>query len=450
MKNIKIINYFMLIGMLVLSTSCDDFLDKKPNLSLEIPESLDELEALMSAENQINQGGVSDILASDDFFHTEQALQTESNEQYVNTYLRNFIPEMYGDRIMPEWTIYYGKIYVANFCLQQIDNINRTQTNASQFDRIKGNAFFLRAYAYSELLKIFTPQYSEARLDESSIPLVLDTDINTIKDFAPLGLIYTQIFEDLDQAEILLPTIPEIRTRGSKSGVNALKARVYLTMKAYDKALDAVEKSLAIDNQLIDFNTLNPGLNLPIVPVGNQEIIFYYISGTYRLLSYNPECRVNLDLYYNYDENDLRKRIYFFRNSAGNINYKGHFTGRTNFFTGLSVSENLLIKAECAARLGDMEKAFDALNELLSSRFSTEEFIPISASEFNDPLGKILLERRKELVFRGRRWSDLKRFLGERQEDFPLTRLLGDTLIEMDESPEAFVFPIPLEENTNR
>ncbi|MFD2201812.1 RagB/SusD family nutrient uptake outer membrane protein [Shivajiella indica] len=429
--------------------ACQEFLDSKPRLDLEVPESLDELLALLSAEQRMNQGALIDIIASDDFYHTREFIESQDNPLYFNAYKRLLTPDMYADAIQPEWTTLYTQIYTANFCLQQLELTTRTAENGSDWDFVKGFALFTRAYAYSELLKVFAAKPSPQTELQISIPLVLKADINTIEEFAPLGKVYSQIFMDLEEAAPLLPDTPGIRTRGSKSAVHALAARVYLSMNEFTKALKHIDESLKIDNTLMDFNSLNPALNFP-VGLGSPEYVYYKFSGTYSQLNSNPEARIDTLLYRSYEENDLRKTVYFFINPAGNINFKGQFTGRSNYFTGLSVSESLLIKAECEARLGNMEAAFETLNTLLESRYMSGTFEPFNPSDFEDPLGFILWERRKELLFRGLRWSDLKRYLGDRKEFFPLKRVLDNQIIEMDRSPEAFVFPIPQEEFTNR
>jgi len=55
-------------------------------------------------------------------------------------------------------------------------------------------------------------------------------------------------------------------------------------------------------------------------------------------------------------------------------------------------------------------EAMFELNALLSKRWTTGTFTNLEATDPAQALNIILLERRKELLFRGLRWIDIKRF----------------------------------------
>jgi hypothetical protein len=83
------------------------------------------------------------------------------------------------------------------------------------------------------------------------------------------------------------------------------------------------------------------------------------------------------------------------------------------------------------------------LNALLVKRWKTGTFIPLTASNTDDALNKILLERRKELCFRGIRWSDLKRLNKDLKYSKTLVRVLnGQTYTLLPNDPK-YVLPIP-------
>ena len=113
-----------------------------------------------------------------------------------------------------------------------------------------------------------------------------------------------------------------------------------------------------------------------------------------------------------------------------------------SFFTGVAVDELYLIRAEAYARLNNTTAALIDLNTLLESRWKTGTFNPVTASDANEVLKKILLERRKELLFRDSRWSDIKR-LNKLQAGITLKRILNNQTYVLTPGSPAFAIPIP-------
>ncbi|MFP9100715.1 RagB/SusD family nutrient uptake outer membrane protein [Flavobacterium sp. RHBU_24] len=88
--------------------------------------------------------------------------------------------------------------------------------------------------------------------------------------------------------------------------------------------------------------------------------------------------------------------------------YWGSYDGSPLPFSGIATDEIYLIKSECLARAGKFTEAMQVLNTLLEKRWIAGTFFPLSATG-TAALDIILSERRKELVLRGLRWSDLRR-----------------------------------------
>ena len=68
--------------------------------------------------------------------------------------------------------------------------------------------------------------------------------------------------------------------------------------------------------------------------------------------------------------------------------------------------ELYLIRAECAARANDPVSAMNDVNTLLRKRWRTGSFSGYPVASAQAALDTVLLERRKELPFRGLRWTD--------------------------------------------
>ncbi|WP_187444139.1 RagB/SusD family nutrient uptake outer membrane protein [Sphingobacterium phlebotomi] len=107
-----------------------------------------------------------------------------------------------------------------------------------------------------------------------------------------------------------------------------------------------------------------------------------------------------------------------------------------------------MISAECEARVGDVDKASLALNTLLEKRWQRNEYVPILQNDRNTLLEIVLLERRKQLLKRGLRWSDLRRLNKDSRFAKVLTREIEfDGNIETYElrpNDVQYTYPIPL------
>ncbi|MGE8380626.1 MAG: RagB/SusD family nutrient uptake outer membrane protein, partial [Sphingobacterium sp.] len=175
--------------------------------------------------------------------------------------------------------------------------------------------------------------------------------------------------------------------------------------------------------RLIDFNTLNTSDEFPIQRF-NTEVLFPATTGYTDLMQYYY-VRVSPDLYQSYADADLRKVLFFEPSYSDESTYgitASYDNYPTGIFIGLTTSEAYLIRAEAAARLGRNTVALDDLNTLLKNRMETAAFQPVTEDDPLALLKLILLERRKELVSRGRRWADLKRLNQDSRFAKELTR----------------------------
>ena len=109
----------------------------------------------------------------------------------------------------------------------------------------------------------------------------------------------------------------------------------------------------------------------------------------------------------------------------------------------MSINEVYLIKAETAARAGDLEVALDYLNTLRKNRFTAESFIAIESTDQKEVLERVLLERRKELVMRGIAWRDFLRLNREPEFERKLVRKIDDQWFELPPNDSRCIWPIP-------
>ena len=85
-----------------------------------------------------------------------------------------------------------------------------------------------------------------------------------------------------------------------------------------------------------------------------------------------------------------------------------------------------MTRAECSARKGNSGAALDDLNTLLSHSWQKSDYTPLSSENDEAVLAVVLRERRKELLMRGVRWSDLRRLNKEERFAKSLVRIIDD------------------------
>lgn len=426
----------ILIGVALGSIlACDNFLDVKPQASVSTPETLKDLRALLDNENNINQHFPGLIeMGTDDYFLDYSAFSSrQAFDQGV--YLREPEPLFLTANMNQQWASSYKAVATANIVLESLERIK--DGNAAEKDRLKGEAHFIRGYAFYYLAQLYAAPYNPDG-DNSSpgIPLRLSSDFNTLSTRASVQETYEQIIADLTESFERLPEYVDYKTRPSKTAALAALARVYLAMEAYDLAFDMADAALNRYDNLIDFNELDLNASYPFEPFNDETIYFGYSSSGSLLLS-NTRANIPETLYSSYNDDDLRKYAFYFDKGDGRIGYKGYYnSGSAAYFAGLTTDELYMIRAECHARASRREQAMADLNRLLETRWQAGTYVPFRAENDDDALKRILEERRKELIFRGVRWSDLRRL--NRDDRFATTLIR-----EIDDGTSVKTYTLP-------
>ncbi|WP_286857965.1 MULTISPECIES: RagB/SusD family nutrient uptake outer membrane protein [Sphingobacterium] len=401
------------IAILLMYNSCSKYLDIQSNDALVIPKSLEDLQKLLDNTLKMNRGiGSMGEISADDYFLEQSVLATVTDIDRLNYTWRNNLYNFSND-----WSAGYVPVYSCNLVLERLAKIERTAVNASDYDRIKGTAFFARSNQYLSLLWNYAKAFqSTTAASDLGIVLRNSSDMNEKSKRSSVLECYNALIKDLHDAAEFLPQTSSHVMRPSKAAAYGLLARAYLSMAKYDSAYYYADKMLQINDDLMDFNNpdevdltgINPFLRY------NKEIVVYYeqtSNGT-------PLIRIaQMDtvLYTSFDANDLRKEAYFKSGVNGYKAFKGNYAVASNAwetvspFGGIAIDEMYLIRAECLARAGKLAEAQKDLNMLLAKRYKTGTFVPYKLTIAKDVLELILKERRKELLFRGLRWIDIKR-----------------------------------------
>ncbi|PUV24576.1 RagB/SusD family nutrient uptake outer membrane protein [Sphingobacterium athyrii] len=429
---------YMVICACCTLTACQNFLDEKPDIKLVVPRSLNDAELLLNDYSTMNtnypQYGE---LGSDDYFLTGDLWESASDIDERNTYIWADLP--YEDAT--QWRGPYKAVNNANQVLEVLAGLNASD-DPGRYARLWGEAHFFRAFAFHQLAGTFCSAYQNSTAgSEYGIPLRLTPGIDRQSLRGTLEDTYRQIILGYQAAVSNLPVENPYLGKPALRSAYAGLSRAYLDMGEFEKAYLYADSCLKIYPDLIDFNSLSNSVGLPFARF-NKEVLFPAVSKSTGLMNADRSY-VDSVLYKLYEADDLRKTLFFEASSElrDAYHFKGSFDNSSNnLFVGLSTSEIYLVKAESAARLRKIDVALSTMNSLLKSRWKTGRFVNWTERDPDKLLTMIILERRKELVYRGRRWSDLKRLNLDPRFAVVLTRKLGDQFYTLDPNSTKYAY----------
>ena len=452
-KIVLLIFFLIVCGFFI---SCQKYLDIKPNSAQRLIETANDCQLLLDSYSVMNINYPSDgEVSSDDYFLTnsgylDKSLTDEDRQLYIwsGSVLRDLATSA-------QWNQCYQVVYQANLVLETLTKLTGSNTDQTTLNNLKGSALFFRSFAFWQIAQLYAKPYvATTAAQDPGIPIRLSSDFNDISSRGTVEQTYRQIVEDLQtSAEMISANTPIVSSRPSKTAAYAMLARVYLSMENYASALANATLALQLHNQLIDFNTLDQTSDTPFGPIfGNAEEIFHSVTVGGRALSADPQsynlAKIDSSLVASYKINDLRKQI-FFKKNIGQDSLTYRFTGnfepttQATFFNGLATDELYLTRAECYARAGNINLAMADLNILLKSRWVTGTYIDQNATTADDALSIILIERRKELLMRSLRWTDLRRLNHDSRFAITLKRINNGTNYNLAPNDLRYVLLIP-------
>lgn len=428
----------LLISASSLLLACEGFLDPKPDQGLLVPSTLDDVQILMDNNVIFNRQATLINVSADDFWTTSEAYQGMSVLEQ-GAYLWQDDPYQ-GSGIL-DWETAYKQVFYANIALKTLDEY--TGSNIQRAEELRGMALFYKSYAYYQLLQQFAPPFQRdgGNSDLPGIILREQADINDSPQRSSVVECYTALLRDMEIAVGVLPLGTEFKTRPTRAAGYGLLARVYLVMFEYEKAAQASQTALDLYSDRMDLNELNVQTLRPFERFG-PETIFYSVLHS-SAFARGAQTYVDSVLMSSYESGDLRLEAYFNARPNGYFNMDGHHTGSTIVFGGLTVGELQLIAAEGFARSGNSDLALSYLNQLLENRYLRENWIPLEGLNEKELLDRVLLERRKELVGRGIRWSDLRRLNQEPDFEKEVIREIDGQEFSLQPNSNRYVFLIP-------
>lgn len=382
----------------------------------------------------------------------------------------------------------YASLYViigrCNFLLENEDKVRLNTTDDIKLDALDvcvGEAYFAKALAYSELIKLYCKAYNPQTAD-TDLGVVLISKYTDPEEMirASLKDSYAFVLSDLDRAEELIDV--EATPNGANAdfftieAVNSLRARIYLYMQNWSEAVKYSTKVIDESNLILANATTLIGTNRTMYTnmwtndISNEVIwrtnfttnsyggalgsVFLH----YNYLTFTPDYVPSewiLDLY---SSNDYRYNAFFSTQKTGYshkltwpllVKYFGNETFlsqrilHVNMPKVFRLSEQYLIRAEANCNLENYSSASKDITKLRSNRILKYGVATLSKDNW---LEEISEERVRELYMEGFRLQDLKRWnMGFEREEQIHTVKPGNTLKVEKDNP-LFVWPIPQHE----
>lgn len=434
-------SYKIIFAVVALSGvyGCKKYLDEKPNQSYTVPVKVADFQALLDYYPKMNNNDPgSGEISSADYYLLDETWQGLSTQ-----YFRDMYTWQKDNLFAPgtnEWQACYATVYVANEVLDGLKGIAPAITIRADYNNVKGQALVFRAKSFLQIAAVWALAYDEkSAATDQGIPLRLNGDFNLLSVRSTVKETYTRIIQDLKESIPLLPVKPLALQRPSRPAAYALLARTYLFMRDYVNAGLYADSCLLLYNKLIDFNTLDKTATYPVQRFNPEVIMESYIPAPGPINA--KRARIDSFLYQSYQNQDLRKSLFFKDNGDGTHAFKGSYEGGVLLFSGVATDEMYLTRAEASARQGDTNAALNDLNALLKYRF-TGDFTPLKALSSGEALTLVINERRKELLMRGLRWMDIKR-LNKEGAGITLVRKINGQTYSLPANDLRYALPLP-------
>lgn len=432
------------IGLVMQGCSRDELLELRPEFSLdalENPSSMAQVEQVLlgtysrfrnayyfSSGSGTGAGWalMPDVM-SDNLY--------ETNETLANSrVMADWLYQTNTDQVEGMYAAPYSVIAAANIVLRDVDKFTNAG-NQKMANRIKGQAYAIRAMAHFDLFRYFAPKYDRNSTADLAVAYVTEFLPSTSNQPVRLNNkdFYDALFADLAQAATLLADVDATINPASKpsrqfidlAAVYAIQARANLYAQQWADAITAatnainlrplaspsafagmyteaaagetiwnvqVESGQSGPTYLVYFPAQQRSYFRPALEVANVDGITGLIKAT----------DVRYDTYFSEVNSSISSGL-----SVDKYRGKGTNTDGAANFIAYKTGEMYLIRAEARARSGQAGAALQDLNDLRNARITLN--VPYVGLSGDALLTAIAEERRRELVGEGHRFFDLKR-----------------------------------------
>jgi hypothetical protein len=377
-----------------------------------------------------------------------------------------------------------------NFFFEQVAKWENDIVDDDAYEKLeayKGEVYFARALAYSELIKCFCKAYDPATAkDELGVVLVSSYSNPGEMKRASLYDSYQFVLNDLakaydymepDEGTTLVASDYYDSPYFNEFTVQALMARVYLYMQDWDNAIKYSSKLIDSDLYLLssattvytndmsyyDYMWKYDASTETIWKVGFLPTSYGGALGQVFLnfdeISYRPDYVPGQAALNTYEGNDLRYASFFqdmptgyshglvwplLMKYYGNMEFVSNYRiYHVNMPKVFRLSEQYLIRAEAYCQKEDFAKASADISTLRQARYQSYGSATLTSENWLDEIDK---ERLRELFMEGFRLQDLKRW-GKGFERKPQEQSVSDgSSLKIEAGNPLFVWPIPQHE----
>jgi len=439
---------YIFLSVFLLSGCGKEFLEKKRDSKQVIPKDIKDYQAMLDAYKVINQNGSANLgMVGGDEYSVTDAVMTTYKGFYpyeANGYI--WAKEVFETKESTDWNNAYQRILYANLMLE-VEKIKPSPAEQESWNNVKGGALFVRAFSYYQLAQLFCKPYDAATASSDlGVPLKMTYDVTEKVNRGTVAGVYKQILADLETAYPLVADQPINNFRPGKAAVAALLARTFLQMGNYERAGYYADQGLKYRAQLIDFRPMTiPALGELFISdygVSNPEILFF-VGNAIRPITPYVGFNADPELLALYDAGDIRLKAYFSETADKRKAFRASYGGLLLTFNGLTTAELWLMRAETRARAGQKQLALDDLNQLRKHRYIALGYQDVTAATADEALALIVKERRKEFVYRGIRWEDLRRFNKDPRFAKTIKHTSYGKDYELPPNDIRYVWPIP-------
>ena len=394
--------------------SCDDYLDIQPKGQL-IPKTAEEYDYLLNGYD----------------IKTTPNLQYSFSPYFVpfnyNTLTDNWkkayrFKEYTSNEAEDDWdwNSAYKVIFICNTVINGVKELEQD----SEAKRVIAEAKLHRAYIYFILTNLYALQYNEATASSAlAVPIVNDANFENKPTRATVAQVYKLILDDVNESIEFLPKQQRNRVRPSQAAAYGLLSRVYLYQKDFINAEKYAKESLKLYNKIHDFNSgwypayLEQNTELTWAKSANSMSPLFWMTA---MTKFKGALKPR------FENGDLRIMPSKFVPFGVDL----WFFEMSNRYAGVGVPELHLTIAECRARENDIQGALAPLNHIRKFRFSEADYIELTKDNYldntpddvNNLFERVLLERERELLFKGHYFFDVKRLNAEGKWNKDLVR----------------------------